>query len=298
MNDLEQTAIERMKAVPDMSQRLFEKPLGSPTPEGNARGENPMRYIASISYGKDSLAQLEIIYSHGLPLTDIVTADVMATPTIPAYLPELVEFRERMDSEIKKRYGIQVTHVRSDLTFVDLFYRKLTERSKYTGIYGWPPMFGHWCMTHLKKKPIQQYFHGIDCVEWIGIAVDEPERHAQLNERKRSALVEYGITESAAMGICKNLNWVSPTYLHAGRDGCWFCPCQGVASLRRLYNEFPEYWEMMMDWDADTEKRFKVDHTLADYDRRFRMEAEGLLSSDDKNFRWSMLDGPLQMRLF
>lgn len=130
MNDLEQTAIERMKAVPDMSQRLFEKPLGSPTPEGNARGENPMRYIASISYGKDSLAQLEI------------------------------------------------------------------------------------------------------------------------------------------------------------------------ASLRRLYNEFPEYWEMMMDWDADTEKRFKVDHTLADYDRRFRMEAEGLLSSDDKNFRWSMLDGPLQMRLF
>ena len=35
-----------------------------------------MRYIASISYGKDSLAQLEVIYLHGLPLTDIVTADI------------------------------------------------------------------------------------------------------------------------------------------------------------------------------------------------------------------------------
>ena len=266
--------------------------------QGDEGFDRHMKYIASISYGKDSLAQLEVIHQNRLPLTDIVTADIMATPTIPAYLPELVEFRERLDSEIKDRYGIQVTHVRSDLTFVDLFYRKLTKRSKYTGIYGWPPTFGHWCMKHLKQEPIQRYFRGLDFVEWIGIAADEQERHAQLNERKRSALVEYGITESAAMEICKNLNWVSPTYLHAGRDGCWFCPCQGLASLRRLYNEFPEYWKMMMDWDADTEKRFKIDHTLSDYDRRFRLEQEKLLRPDDSHFRWSMLDEELQYGLF
>lgn len=95
-----------------------------------------MRYIASISYGKDSLAQLEVIHLYGLPLTDIVTADIMATPEIPAYLPELVEFRERLDREIEARYGIPVTHVRAEKTFIDLFYRQLTERSKYTGIWG------------------------------------------------------------------------------------------------------------------------------------------------------------------
>ena len=116
-----------------------------------------MRYIASISYGKDSLAQLEVIHLYGLPLTDIVTADIMATPEIPAYLPELVEFRERLDREIEARYGIPVTHVRAEKTFIDLFYRQLTERSKYTGIWGWPPAFGHWCMKHLKQEPIQKY---------------------------------------------------------------------------------------------------------------------------------------------
>ena len=257
-----------------------------------------MRHIASISYGKDSLAQLEVIYQHGLPLTDIVTADIMATATIPAYLPELVQFRERLDREIEGRYGIPVTHVRADKTFEDLFYRKLTARSKYTGIYGWPTVFGHWCMKYLKREPIQKYFDGVDCVEWIGIAADELARHVQLNERKRSALVEFGITEANAMEICKGLGWVSPTYLHSGRDGCWFCPCQGINPLRRLYNEFPEYWQMMMRWDGDTEKRFKIDHTLPDYDRRFRLEAEGLLYPDDKVFRWSMLDEPLNYRLF
>ena len=92
-----------------------------------------MRNVAMLSYGKDSLAQLEIMHMHGLPLSDIVTADIMATPDVPAYLPELVEFRERIDREIKERYGIPVTHVRADKTFVDYFYRELTERSKYTG---------------------------------------------------------------------------------------------------------------------------------------------------------------------
>ncbi len=42
-----------------------------------------MRYIASISYGKDSLAMLEIINQHNLPLTDIITVDIMAKTTPP-----------------------------------------------------------------------------------------------------------------------------------------------------------------------------------------------------------------------
>jgi hypothetical protein len=248
-----------------------------------------LRHIASISYGKDSLAQLEVIHRHSEPLTDIVTADIMATPEIPAYLPELVEFRERMDREIKERYGIPVTHVKSEKSFVELFYRERTERSKYEGIYGWPPLSAHWCMNTLKQDPIKKYFNGVDCVQWIGIAADEPKRHGQLNERKRSALVEHNITESEAMEICKDLGWVSPTYLNAGRDGCWFCPCQGLGQLRRLYNEFPEYWQMMMDWDKDTELRFQIAHTLEDFDCRFRLEKEGLVPAGRK-FRWSMIE--------
>jgi hypothetical protein len=46
---------------------------------------------------------------------------------------------------------------------------------------------------------------------------------------------------------------------------------------------------MMMAWDKDTAKRFKIDHTLAEYDRRFRMEKEGLVPTG-RSFRWSMLD--------
>ena len=257
-----------------------------------------MRQIAMLSYGKDSLAQLEVMHQNGLTFTDIVTADIWATQDIPAYLPELVDFRARIDREILERYGVPVTHVRAEKTFVDYFYRELTARSKYTGTWGWPPVFGHWCMKYLKLYPIRDFFAGLTYVEWIGIAADETARHGQLNKRKRSALVEYGITEDMAMKICEELNWVSPTYMHSGRDGCWFCPCQGIDQLRRLYNEFPEYWQMMMGWDKDTEKRFKIDHTLEEYDRRFQMEKEGLVPTG-RCFKWCMLEqNEQQLSLF
>lgn len=54
-----------------------------------------MEYIASISYGKDSLAMLEVIRQNGLPLDRIVTVDVMATPTIPADLPPMVNLNPK-----------------------------------------------------------------------------------------------------------------------------------------------------------------------------------------------------------
>ena len=95
--------------------------------------------------------------------------------------------------------------------------------------------------------------------------------------------------EAGCMEICKSLGWVSPTYLHSGRDGCWFCPCQCLAQLRRLYNAFPEYWQMMMEWDKDTEQRFKIDHTLEEYDARFRLEKAGRVPIGRK-FRWEMLE--------
>jgi len=52
-----------------------------------------MEHIASISYGKDSLAMLEVIKQNGLPLDRIVTVDIMATKDVPADLPPMVEFK-------------------------------------------------------------------------------------------------------------------------------------------------------------------------------------------------------------
>lgn len=95
-------------------------------------------HIARISYGKDSLKMLDVIHSRGLPLDQITTTDVWATDTIPAWLPPLQEFRERMDQWIWDRYHIEVTHLCSRnkdgtrRTYEQMFYHKPVRKCSQT----------------------------------------------------------------------------------------------------------------------------------------------------------------------
>lgn len=58
------------------------------------------QYVLSLSYGKDSMACLGAIKHLGWPLDRIVTADLWATPTIPADPPAMVEFKACADEMI------------------------------------------------------------------------------------------------------------------------------------------------------------------------------------------------------
>jgi len=87
------------------------------------------QYVASISYGKDSLAMLEAIKILGYPLDRIVTAEVWATDDIQADLPPMVEFKDKADKIIKERYGIDVEH----------FCAMTTKEKKYCANFRQPP---------------------------------------------------------------------------------------------------------------------------------------------------------------
>lgn len=80
-----------------------------------------MEYIASISYGKDSLAMLEVIAEHSLPLDRIIHVEIMATATIPADLPPMMEFKAKADEIIKNRYGKSVEHIHAPKTYEEYF---------------------------------------------------------------------------------------------------------------------------------------------------------------------------------
>ena len=81
-----------------------------------------MEYIASLSYGKDSIVIPELCMKYGLPLNRIVTVDIMATPTLHADLPPMVDFKKKADKIIKERYGIEVEHITAEKSYEELFY--------------------------------------------------------------------------------------------------------------------------------------------------------------------------------
>ena len=137
-------------------------------------------------------------------------------------------------------------------------------------------------------------------VQYLGIAADEPKRIERHIKRPDIVLplVEIGWDEAYCRKWCEENDLLSPIYTTATRGGCWFCHNQGVDQLRHLRKKYPEYWELLLKWDADSPVTFKADgHTVHNYDRRFMLEDLGCLPKD-RTFRWSMLDEDRQIKLW
>lgn len=244
---------------------------------------------------------LDVIKTRGLPLDRIITFDVWATDTIPAEFPEVTKFKKRMDAYIKEKYGIDVEHLYakysdgSKITYENHFY-KVFEKGKNKGrIYGFPFPRGAWCNSRLKMMARVGAVQTGD-IEYIGIAYDEKKRHKIISEKKVAPLVDFGIDEDLCGLHCKYECILSPSYESSYRDGCWFCHNQGVDQLRHLRKNYPEYWKLLLTWDADSPVTFKADgRTVHDYDRRFEYEELGIVPKD-RTFKWKMLDEERQMR--
>lgn len=237
------------------------------------RADNTV-YIASISYGKDSLAMLEAIKLLGYPLDRIISVQVWATDDIPADLPEMYEWKNYADKIIYEKYGIKVERISVDNNYERQFY-KLRNSKKYKTkvIYGFPCQRGTWCNSELKIKAITDYLKSIkqNVVQYVGIASDEPERIAR--QKNIMPLVDIGWEEKDCRRWCEENYLLSPVYANGERDGCWFCHNQRISQLRKLRKLHPDLWERLKLWDKDSPVTFKPDgKTIKDLDKRFELE--------------------------
>lgn len=132
---------------------------------------------------------------------------------------------------------------------------------------------------------------GINIVQYLGIAADEPKRiQRHTKPGILMPLVELGWDEAYCRSWCESRGLLSPIYSQATRGGGWFCHNQDLESLRRLYHEYPDLWQLFLQWDTDSPTTFTSRGlTVHDYDRRFKAEDAGAVPRDRK-FRWKMLD--------
>lgn len=235
-----------------------------------------MKYIASCSFGKDSLAAIITRMEHGEPVDGAVYCRIMFDKETSAELPEHEDWiHTHAIPLLKARYGIETTVVQPKRTYCDCFYSVYEKGDKVGRIYGYPFLRGPWCNSRLKVRPMTAWgkTQG-EYTQIVGIASDEMIRAEKDTVKgKILPLVDHGIAEQDALGICKNADLLSPAY-NGGRTrlGCWFCHNQRVAELRRLRKEHPALWNKLMALDRDSPVTFKPDRTLADYDERFFSE--------------------------
>ena len=231
-----------------------------------------MKYVASLSFGKDSMAMLIKIKELGLPLDEVIYVDIMFDDDTSGETPEMASFITKAEKILKEKFNVEVTHLRG-VTFKEQFY-KVKQRGKHIGDnYGFPYTIGAWCNDRLKMQPIKEYMRKQtdEIIQYVGIAYDEPERYERLNHETHIApLYDLKITEKEAMEICKKYDLLSPIYKTSFRGGCWFCPKQRLSQLKWLYKEHNDLWNILKDMEKDSVNTFKPNVTLKDLEERFK----------------------------
>lgn len=236
-----------------------------------------MRYLASCSFGKDSLAAILLAKKHGEPLDEAVYCEVMFDKTISGEVPEHRDFIYTKGIPALERMGIKVTVLRGKKTYVDLFTGRITRGPKKGMLRSFPVCGKCYVQRDCKLRPILRYQKTLppDTVQYIGIAKDEQDRLLRLEGRQVSLLEKYNCTEQDAKELCRQAGLLSPIYEFAGRGGCWFCPNAKRKELRHLYDHHPDLWARMLELQAlpgKVTEKFNRTQRFSDIDAMFREE--------------------------
>ena len=236
-----------------------------------------MKYIASCSFGKDSIAAILLAIRHQEPLDEAVYCEVMFDKDISGEIPEHREFIYGTAIPVLESMGVKVRVLRAEQTYVGLFTGRITRGPK-KGLLRAFPICGRCAVQRdCKLRPIIQYQKSLpaDTVQYIGIAKDEQERLLRLSGNNVSLLDKYGYTEQDAKQLCREAGLLSPIYEFTDRGGCWFCPNAKLRELRHLYDYHPELWRRMLELQAlpgKVSEKFNRTMTFADIDAIFRQE--------------------------
>lgn len=214
-----------------------------------------MKYIASCSFGKDSLAMVLLLMENGSPLDEVVFYDTGME------FQAIYDTRDCLLPMLEAR-GIKYTELKPKNDFLyDMLERPVFSKEKgHHNGYGWCGGVCRWGTTW-KTKAIDEYVETAE-KHYIGIAFDEKERLLRLKEPKTSPLANWRMTEEDCLQYCYNhgFYWEEKgirLYDILDRVSCWCCANKNQKELRNIYCYMPEYWERLKELQSKIERPMK-----------------------------------------
>lgn len=234
--------------------------------------------VPSFSGGKDSTYLVLRMHELGIKMADIVYFDTgWEFPYMDTHISQVEDIIKQKITRLVPREG-----------FDFLFAQKIrTKKSKYTfSGYGWPSAMRRWC-TGQKQRALSAYAKALTwqglplpVVQCIGYAADEAkraEKHSKNNPLRFQGfdypMLGWGVTEAQALVYCKErgLLW-DGLYDIFDRVSCWCCPLGGISNAEKIYHNFPELWQRMLEmesWLPEKQRRYTGKYTVSELGKRF-----------------------------
>lgn len=240
-----------------------------------------LRYIASVSFGKDSLAMLLKLIETKRPLDEVIFYNTGME------FKCIYDIRDKV-VEMLKQHGIKYTELHPKEPFLySMFERRIKYRKKDGYHYGFS-----WCggkcrwHTSFKMQAINTYKKSINekIIDYVGIAYDEPQRFGKAKtEGKTLPLVEWKMTEADCLQYC-HLNgwrWMEQTdsgyvelYDILDRVSCWCCANKNLKELKNIYTYLPNYWDKLKLLQSKTDRPMKPSGSVFELEERFIKETD------------------------
>ena len=203
------------------------------------------RYIASVSYGKDSLAMLILIIKNKLPLDEVVFYDTGME------FNAIYNIRDKVKLWLSY-LDIKYTELKLKIDFKDRMYnyQHKSRKGELKQGYGWCGGLCRWGTTE-KVRTLDNYCK--DNYVYVGIALDEPNRLKRLKgTNKSSPLADFGYTEDMALKLCYDwgFNWNEngiELYSILDRVSCWCCRNKNLKELANYKKYLPEYFNKLIE---------------------------------------------------
>lgn len=232
-----------------------------------------MKYIASISFGKDSLAMLLKLIELKYPLDEVVFYDTGME------FEAIYKIRDKI-LPILKEHNIKYIELKPKESFEYTMFEKPVKKRNGTTSYGYSWCGGRcrWGTTE-KLKVIEKYCKGH--YEYVGIAYDETNRlDKERKGNKLFPLADWKMTEKDCLQYCynKGLNWEEngiELYSILDRVSCWCCANKNLKELENYYKYLPEYWEKLKGLQTKTNRPMKYNkYTVFDIENKLKEEGK------------------------
>lgn len=244
-----------------------------------------MKYIASCSFGKDSLAMVLRILEENLPLDEVIFFDTGME------FDSIYHNRDKMKKLLAEK-RILFTELSSKNNFLyDMFVRPIKYRKPEGKSY--PVHYGYeWCGgrgirwgTSGKLSTItnhyKDYYPNEEIMEYVGIAADEPKRinnNQKIGVTKNYPLVDWQMTEKDCLTYCYEHGWDwdengVELYSVLDRVSCWCCQNKNLKELKNIYIYLPEYWQRLRGLQSRIDSPMKGEgKSVFQLEERFKRE--------------------------
>jgi 3'-phosphoadenosine 5'-phosphosulfate sulfotransferase (PAPS reductase)/FAD synthetase len=231
-------------------------------------GVSMKKYIASVSFGKDSLAMLLKLIEKNMPLDEVVFYDTGM---------EFHSIYNNRDKVVKmlKDHNIKYTELYPKYTFLyNMFERPvMSKNGKIHYGYSWCGGRCRWGTTE-KISTIEKYAG--ENFQYVGIAFDEQSRlHKNIKVNKLFPLAEWGMTEKDSLHYCyqKGFSWNEDgveLYNVLDRVSCWCCCNKNLKELKNYYLYLPKYWDKLKSLQKRTDRPMKYNkYSVFDLEEKF-----------------------------